>query len=99
MKNEKLKELRKQKGLSQQELADLVGIPRRAVNIMENGMLGDSCLSPFQPSFDTMCKVVLSLGCEDFSEVFSVPKEDYRAFIKSVEEKKRGFEKKVEKRY
>ena len=54
---ENLKALRKSKGLSQQELADIVGVNQRTVSAWETKLS--------EPSFDMLAKL-----CEIFGETF-----------------------------
>ncbi len=54
MRNEKMKELRKQMGLSQAELANLVGVSRQTVNMIE---MGD-----YNPTVALCIKICKALG-------------------------------------
>ncbi|MBO4554573.1 MAG: helix-turn-helix transcriptional regulator [Clostridia bacterium] len=54
---ENLRALRKSKGLTQKELADIVGVDQRTVSAWEHGVC--------EPSFDMLAKL-----CEIFSETF-----------------------------
>ena len=52
-----LRSLRKSKGLSQKELADIVGVDQRTVSAWENNVA--------EPSFDMLAKL-----CEIFNETY-----------------------------
>ena len=51
----RLKELREAKGLTQAQLADLIGVSRKTVNTVENGV--------FVPSTIVALKLAGALGC------------------------------------
>ena len=51
----RLKELREAKGLTQAQLADLIGVSRKTVNTVENGV--------FIPSTVVALKLAGALGC------------------------------------
>jgi len=51
----RLRELREAKGLTQAQLADLIGVSRKTVNTVENGV--------FTPSTVVALKLAGALGC------------------------------------
>lgn len=51
----RLRELREGKGLTQAQLADLIGVSRKTVNTVENGV--------FVPSTVVALKLASALGC------------------------------------
>ena len=51
----RLRELREAKGLTQAQLADLIGVSRKTVNTVENGV--------FIPSTVVALKLAKALGC------------------------------------
>ena len=51
----RLRELREGKGLTQAQLADLIGVSRKTVNTVENGV--------FVPSTVVALKLARALGC------------------------------------
>jgi len=51
----RLRELREAKGLTQAQLADLIGMSRKTVNTVENGV--------FVPSTIVALKLAAALGC------------------------------------
>lgn len=57
-----IKELRKEKGLSQQKLGELVGVTRQTINALEN--------SRYNPSLLLAHKITQILGKELIEDVF-----------------------------
>jgi len=66
MKN-KVKCLRQQRGMSQQELADLVGVSRQTLSSLENGR--------YNPSVITSYKIVKVLEIEHIEDLFFLEEE------------------------
>ena len=60
----RLRELREAKGLTQAQLADLIGVSRKTVNTVENGV--------FIPSTVVALKLAGALGCS-VEELFFLP--------------------------
>jgi len=57
-------ELRKAKGMTQQELADKVGASRQTINALEQGR--------YNPSLVLACRIARTLGKEHVEDVFDV---------------------------
>ena len=66
MKN-KVKCLRQQRGMSQQELADLIGVSRQTLSSLENGR--------YNPSVITSYKIVKVLEIEHIEDLFFLEEE------------------------
>ena len=62
----RLRELREAKGLTQAQLADLIGVSRKTVNTVENGV--------FIPSTVVALKLAKALGCSVEDLFFIVEK-------------------------
>ncbi len=60
----RLRELREARGLTQAQLADLIGVSRKTVNTVENGV--------FIPSTVVALKLAGALGCS-VEELFFLP--------------------------
>jgi len=60
----RLRELREAKGLTQAQLADMIGVSRKTVNTVENGV--------FVPSTIVALKLAGALGCA-VEELFFLP--------------------------
>ena len=60
----RLRELREAKGLTQAQLADLIGMSRKTVNTVENGV--------FVPSTIVALKLAAALGCS-VEDLFYLP--------------------------
>ena len=60
----RLRELREAKGLTQAQLADLIGMSRKTVNTVENGV--------FVPSTIVALKLAAALGCS-VEDLFHLP--------------------------
>lgn len=57
-----IKALRKKRGLSQQDLADCVGVTRQTINALENNR--------YNPSLLVAYKITKELGCKHIEDVF-----------------------------
>lgn len=63
-----IKQLRQEKGLSQQELAKLVGVTRQTINALENAW--------YNPSLLLAYNITKILGGEHIEDVFIISEDD-----------------------
>ena len=64
----KIRQFRQEKGITQQELADLVGVTRQTINALENAR--------YNPSLLLAYKITKILGQDSIEEVFILDDED-----------------------
>jgi len=64
----KIRQFRQDKGITQQELADLVGVTRQTVNALENAR--------YNPSLILAYKITRILGKDTIEEVFLLDEEE-----------------------
>ena len=64
----KIRQFRQEKGITQQELADLVGVTRQTVNALENAR--------YNPSLILAYKITRILGKDTIEEVFLLDEEE-----------------------
>lgn len=64
----KIRQFRQEKGITQQELADLVGVTRQTINALENAR--------YNPSLLLSYKITKILGQDSIEEVFILDEQD-----------------------
>ena len=64
----KIKEYRKRKGLTQQQLAELVGVTRQTINALENGH--------YNPSLILAHNISETLGSKHIEDIFIFDEEE-----------------------
>lgn len=64
----KIRQFRQDKGITQQELADLVGVTRQTINALENAR--------YNPSLILAYKIAKTLGKDAIEDVFVLDDED-----------------------
>ena len=64
----KIRQFRQEKGITQQELADLAGVTRQTINALENAR--------YNPSLLLSYKITKILGQDSIEEVFILDEQD-----------------------
>lgn len=64
----RIKDFRKQKSLTQQELADIVGVTRQTINALENGH--------YNPSLILAYNIAQTLGAKHIEDLFILNEEE-----------------------